>query len=176
MPISLMENVKVKIEKNEIIVIGPKGELRQKLKSGINVDLSEDKIIVKRGSDSKYHKALHGLYRTLIANMVKGVAEGYTKTLEIIGVGYKATKKGKILELSLGYSHQIKMEDPLGIEIAVPNPTTIIVKGIDKQLVGEIAARIRSKRPPEPYKGKGIRYRGEKVRKKVGKAGVSTAF
>ncbi|MFH1583535.1 MAG: 50S ribosomal protein L6 [Actinomycetota bacterium] len=175
-PISLTENVKVKIEENEIIVIGPMGELRQELKSGIDVDLSENEIIVKRKSDSKYHKSLHGLYRTLIANMVKGVAEGYTKTLEIIGVGYKAAKKGKTLELSLGFSHQIKMEDPLGIETVVPNPTTIIVKGIDKQLVGEIAARIRSKRPPEPYKGKGIRYRGEKVRKKVGKAGVSAAF
>ncbi len=176
MPISLIENVKVKIEKNEIIVTGPMGELRQELKPGIDVDLSENEIIVKRKSDSKYHKSLHGLYRTLIANMVKGVAEGYTKTLEIIGVGYKAAKKGKTLELSLGFSHQIKMEDPLGIETVVPNPTTIIVKGIDKQLVGEIAARIRSKRPPEPYKGKGIRYRGEKVRKKVGKAGVSAAF
>jgi len=176
MPISLTENVKVKIEENEIIVIGPMGELRQELKSEINVDLSENEIIVKRESDSKYHKSLHGLYRTLIANMVKGVTEGYTKTLEIIGVGYKAVKKGKTLELSLGYSHQIKMEDPLGIETVVPNPTTIIVKGIDKQLVGEIAARKRSKRPPEPYKGKGIRYRGEKVRKKVGKAGVSAAF
>lgn len=176
MPISLKENIKVKIKEDEIIVTGPKGELRQKLKPGIEVDLSEDRILIRRQSDSRYHKSLHGLYRTLISNMIKGVTKGYTKTLEIIGVGYKASKKGKNLELSLGYSHQIVMEDPLGIEIELPNPTTIIVKGIDKQLVGEVAAKIRSKKPPEPYKGKGIRYKGEKVRKKVGKAGVSTEF
>jgi len=175
-PIVLVENTKAEIEGNEIIVSGPKGELKQKLKLGINIDITDNEIIVKMESDSKYYKSLHGLYRTLISNMVEGVSKGYSKTLEIIGVGYKAVKKGNKLELYLGFSHTVTMEDPPGIETVLLNPTTIVVKGIDKQLVGEVAAEIRAKKPPEPYKGKGIRYRGEKIRKKVGKAVISTEF
>jgi large subunit ribosomal protein L6 len=176
MPIVLAENTKAKIKGNEIIVSGPKGELRQKLKSGINIDISDNEIIVKRNSNSKYYKSLHGLYRTLISNMVEGVSKGYSKTLEIIGIGYKAVKKGNKLELYLGFSHPVMMEDPPGIETLLLNSATIVVKGIDKQLVGEVAAEIRAKKPPEPYKGKGIRYMGEKIRKKVGKAAISAGF
>jgi len=164
--------VEVDIDGRHISVKGPKGELSLDVMSSIKV-IKEDSIIrLERSSDSKYEKALHGLYRSLVNNMVVGVSEGFSKTLEIVGTGYRATKSGKKLEILVGYSHPVIFEENAGITFEVPNQTTIIVKGIDKQLVGEIAAEIRSVRKPEPYKGKGIKYQGEYVRKKVGKTGA----
>jgi large subunit ribosomal protein L6 len=164
--------VEVNIDGQHISVKGPKGELSLDVQSPIKV-IREDNIIrLERSSDSKYEKSLHGLYRSLINNMAVGVSDGFSKTLEIVGTGYRATKSGKKLEILVGYSHPVIFEENAGITFEVPNQITIMVKGIDKQLVGEIAAEIRSVRKPEPYKGKGIRYQGEYVRKKVGKTGA----
>jgi large subunit ribosomal protein L6 len=168
-PISVPEAVSVEIAPGRVAVKGPKGELTQALSPEMAIEQAEGAITVKRPTDRGEHRALHGLTRSLIANMVSGVTEGFEKRLEIQGVGYRAQLKGKNLEMALGYSHPVSVEAPAGIEFEVPQPTEIVVRGIDKQLVGQVAADIRKRRPPEPYKGKGIRYRGEHVLRKVGK-------
>jgi large subunit ribosomal protein L6 len=168
-PIPVPDGVTVTIEETEVRVKGPRGELSERIHPDMNVEQKDGELVVTRPTDRGEHKALHGLTRTLIANMVEGVTNGYEKALEIQGVGYRAALKGKNLELSLGYSHPVNIEAPEGIEFEVPQPTRIVVKGISKQAVGEIAAKIRKQRPPEPYKGKGIRYEGEYVARKVGK-------
>jgi large subunit ribosomal protein L6 len=152
-----------------VSVKGPGGELRERITRAIDVEQVEQQIVVRRPTDRGEHRALHGLTRSLIANMVEGVTQGFEKTLRIEGVGYRAALKGKTLELSLGFSHPVKLEAPEGIEFTVPEPTRIVVKGASKQLVGEVAATIRKWRPPEPYKGKGVRYENEYVARKVGK-------
>ncbi|WCB96103.1 50S ribosomal protein L6 [Baekduia alba] len=168
-PITVPAGVTVSIEPESVRVNGPKGELVERIHRDITVEQNDDVITVKRPTDRGEHRALHGLYRSLVANMVIGVTDGYQKVLEIQGVGYRAVLKGRDLEMALGYSHPVPIKAPDGIEFEVPQPTRVIVKGIDKQLVGEIAANIRKQRPPEPYKGKGIRYEGEYVARKVGK-------
>ncbi|MBE5780532.1 MAG: 50S ribosomal protein L6 [Clostridiales bacterium] len=171
-PITVPAGVSIAVdEANLVTVKGSKGELTLKVDPEIKVNVDGGVVTVERPSDVKEHRALHGLYRTLVNNMVVGVSEGYTKTLEIVGVGYRAQKQGNKLVLNMGYSHPVEMEEFDGITFEVPAPTKILVKGIDKQVVGETAAKIRSVRKPEPYKGKGIRYEGEVVRRKVGKAG-----
>lgn len=168
-PIDIPEGVEVTIEPGSVRVKGPRGELAQTVSREMAIEKEDGTIVVKRPTDRGEHRALHGLTRSLIANMVLGVTEGFEKRLEIQGVGYRAQLKGKALELAVGYSHPVSIPAPEGIEIEVPMPTQIVVKGIDKQAVGEIAAQIRKTRPPEPYKGKGIRYAGEYVARKVGK-------
>jgi large subunit ribosomal protein L6 len=163
------EAVTVEIAPGLVAVKGPKGALAQPLSTDMKVEQSDGTLTVARPTDRGEHRALHGLTRSLIANMVEGVTDGFEKRLEIQGVGYRAQLKGKNLELALGYSHPVAIEAPDGIDFEVPQPTEIIVRGIDKQLVGQVAADIRKRRPPEPYKGKGIRYRGEHVARKVGK-------
>jgi large subunit ribosomal protein L6 len=168
-PISIPDGVTVAIEPDRVDVKGPKGELSERIPRDIAVEQEEGHVLVKRPTDRGEHRALHGLTRSLVANMVTGVTEGYAKTLEIQGVGYRAQKRGNDLELALGFSHPVPIKAPDGIEFEVPQPTRIVVRGISKQLVGEVAANIRKQRPPEPYKGKGIRYEGEYVARKVGK-------
>jgi len=168
-PIPVPTGVNVTIEPEVVRVAGPRGDLEERKNRSIEVRQEGEELLVTRPTDRAEHRALHGLTRSLIANMVTGVTEGFTKTLEIQGVGYRAALKGKNLELALGYSHPVSIEAPEGIEFEVPQPTEIIVRGIDKQLVGQVAADIRKRRPPEPYKGKGIRYRDEHVMRKVGK-------
>ncbi|MDX8152905.1 50S ribosomal protein L6 [Patulibacter brassicae] len=168
-PIPVPTGVDVTIEPGVVSVKGPKGALSEAIHRDITVTQEGAEIVVTRPTDRGPHRALHGLSRSLIANMVEGVTAGFAKTLEIQGVGYRAALKGKDLELALGYSHPVVVEAPEGIEFEVPQPTRVIVKGSNKQLVGEIAANIRKKRPPEPYKGKGVRYEGEYVARKVGK-------
>lgn len=168
-PIPVPAGVTVAIEPELVTVNGPKGELRERINRDIEVKLEGEEILVSRPTDRGEHRALHGLTRSLIANMVEGVTDGFQKSLEIQGVGYRAQLKGKNLELALGYSHPVNIDAPDGIEFEVPQPTKIIVRGISKQAVGEIAANIRKQRKPEPYKGKGIRYEGEYVARKVGK-------
>jgi len=162
--------VSVELAPGRVAVKGPKGELTQTLSPDMTVEQADDGVLtVSRPTDRGEHRALHGLTRSLIANMVEGVTDGFEKRLEIQGVGYRAQLKGRNLELALGYSHPVSVEAPEGIEFEVPQPTEIVVRGIDKQLVGQVAADIRKRRPPEPYKGKGIRYRDEHVARKVGK-------
>jgi large subunit ribosomal protein L6 len=168
-PIPVPTGVTVKLEPGVVRVDGPKGQLEERIPQDITVEQEGEEIVVKRPTDRGEHRALHGLTRSLVANMVQGVTDGYEKALEIQGVGYRAQKKGNDLELSLGFSHPVPIKAPQGIEFEVPQPTRIVVRGISKQLVGEVAANIRKKRPPEPYKGKGIRYEGEYVARKVGK-------
>jgi large subunit ribosomal protein L6 len=168
-PISVPESVTVELAPGRVGVKGPKGELVQSLSTDMTVEQDAGVVTVQRPTDRGEHRALHGLTRSLIANMVEGVTDGFEKRLEIQGVGYRAQLKGKSLELALGYSHPVLVDPPEGIEFEVPQPTEIIVRGIDKQLVGQVAADIRKRRPPEPYKGKGIRYRDEHVARKVGK-------
>jgi large subunit ribosomal protein L6 len=168
-PIPIPAGVTVAIEDDRIQVNGPKGELSERIPRAITVEQVDDQLLVKRPTDRGEHRALHGLTRSLVANMVEGVTQGYQKVLEIQGVGYRAQSRGSGLELALGYSHPVSVKPPAGIELEVPSPTRIVVRGISKQLVGEVAANIRKRRPPEPYKGKGIRYEGEYVRRKVGK-------
>ena len=168
-PIPIPDGVTVKVEPEVVHVTGPRGALSERKSRDIEVSQEDGVLVVTRPTDRKDHRALHGLTRTLIANMVHGVTAGFTKTLEIQGVGYRAALKGSDLELALGYSHPVPIQAPTGIEFEVPQPTRVIVKGNDKQQVGQIAAVIRKQRPPEPYKGKGIRYAGEHVRRKVGK-------
>ncbi len=171
-PVNIPANVEVKIDKdNYAVVKGPKGQLEQQLPKSMIIDVQGTEINVSRPSEQKEHKSLHGLTRTLIYNMVTGVTEGYQKVLEIVGVGYRAQKQGNKLVLNLGFSHPVEMEDPKGIETAVEGTNKIIVKGIDKQQVGNYAAVIRDWRRPEPYKGKGIKYTDEVVRRKAGKTG-----
>ena len=171
-PIAIPAGVEVKVEAENLVTVkGPKGTLSRQLHKDMIIEKGATEIIVKRPSEAKEHRSLHGLTRTLINNMVLGVTEGFTKTLEINGVGYRAQMQGKKLVLTLGYSHPVEMEAPAGIEIAVPAPNQIVITGADKQAVGQLAAVIREKRPPEPYKGKGIKYANEHIRRKEGKAG-----
>ena len=172
MPIAVPAGVDVKIgENNAVTVKGPKGTLSQQLHPEMKIEMNAGEINIIRPSEQKKHKALHGLTRSLLANMVIGVTEGFQKELEINGVGYRAQMQGKKLVLNLGYSHPVEMDEVAGIEIEVPAPNKIIVKGADKQLVGHVAANIREKRLPEPYKGKGVKYVTEHIRRKEGKAG-----
>ena len=172
MPIAIPSGVTVEVaENNKVTVKGPKGTLERVLPEAMDIKVDGEQVVVSRPNDLKKNKALHGLTRTLIYNMVIGVTEGYEKKLEVNGVGYRAQKQGKKLVLSLGYSHPVEMEDPEGIETVLDGQNIIIVKGIDKEKVGQYAAEIRSKREPEPYKGKGIKYDTEVIRRKVGKTG-----
>ena len=168
-PIPVPSGVTVSIEPELVRVNGPKGELTERVPRDITVEQQDGELLVKRPTDRGEHRALHGLTRSLVFNMVEGVTNGYEKRLEIQGVGYRAQLKGKDLELALGYSHPVSVKAPDGIEFEVPQPTRVVVRGISKQQVGEIAAYIRKQRPPEPYKGKGIRYVDEYVQRKVGK-------
>jgi large subunit ribosomal protein L6 len=168
-PIPVPAGVSVAIEPERVTVNGPKGELSERIHRDITVSQEGEELVVTRPTDRGEHRALHGLTRSLVANMVEGVTAGFEKRLEIQGVGYRAQLKGRDLELALGYSHPVPVRAPDGIEFEVPQPTRIVVKGISKQLVGETAANIRKQRKPEPYKGKGIRYEGEYVARKVGK-------
>lgn len=170
MPIPVPAGTEVKIEGNRVTVKGPKGELSQEFHPDMIIEMEEGSIQVRRPSDSKFHKSLHGLTRSLIANMVEGVTQGFEKNLEIHGVGYRAVAKGRDIELSLGFSHTVLVKAPEGVEFELVTPTKIRIKGADKQKVGEIAAKIRALRKPDPYKGKGIRYAGEQIRRKAGKA------
>lgn len=170
MLIDVPASATVVVDESLVRVKGPRGELEQPISDRVSVVRQGDQVLVTRQTDEPYDRSMHGLYRTLIANMVKGVTEGFEKVLEIQGVGYRATLKGKAVELQLGYSNPRLVEPPHGIEFEVPVPTRIVVRGCDKQMVGQVAADIRSLRKPDPYKGKGIRYRDEHVRRKVGKA------
>lgn len=171
MPIAVPAGVEVKNDNNCLTVKGPKGELTKQFSTELGIEIADGVITVTRPSDDKAHRSLHGLTRTLIANMVEGVTNGYSKTLEIEGVGYRAAKQGKQVNINLGFSHPVIIEETDAIKLEVPQPNRIIVSGIDKQAVGQFAAEVREKRPPEPYKGKGIRYAGEHIIRKEGKAG-----
>jgi large subunit ribosomal protein L6 len=171
MPVNLPAGVEVKAESGLVTVKGPKGELKQAINKDMTIEINDGVLTVTRPSDSKEHKAMHGLTRKLVSNMVSGVSEGFSKGLEIVGVGYRAAKQGDTLVLNLGYSHPVEMKDPTGIETVVEGTNKIFVKGIDKQLVGQHAANIRKVRQPEPYKGKGVRYAGEFIKLKEGKSG-----
>jgi large subunit ribosomal protein L6 len=168
-PIEIPDGVEIDVKPGAVKVKGPKGELDQDLSSDMKIAIENGTLTVERPTDRGEHRALHGLTRSLIANMVEGVTDGFERRLEIQGVGYRAQLKGKALEMALGYSHPVTIQAPEGIEFEVPQPTEVVVRGIDKQLVGETAARVRKSRPPEPYKGKGVRYAGEHVARKVGK-------
>lgn len=171
-PVEFPESVEIKVDGNNLVTVkGPKGELTQQIDKDFKIEIEENNLTVSRPSESKEHKSKHGLFRTLIFNMVEGVTEGYEKTLLITGTGYRAEKIGNSLKLHLGFSHDVILEDPEGIETEVPNQLEIKVRGFDKQKVGNYAAIIRSFREPEPYKGKGIRYSDEQIRRKVGKTG-----
>ncbi len=172
-PIPLPEGVDVTIDGSHVSVKGPKGELEGSFDPELDIVLADGEITVSRPSDEPRHRSMHGLTRTLIANMVEGVTSGYERSLEIHGVGYRVVQTGKNVELHVGFSQPVAFEAPAGIDLVVESPTLVHVRGIDKQLVGEVAARIRRTRPPEPYKGKGIRYRGEHVRRKAGKAAAT---
>ncbi len=171
MPIEIPSGVDVKVDGSKVTVKGTKGELSRVFTDRVGIELDDNVITVSRSGDSPQERALHGLSRALFANMVEGVTEGFSKELEIQGVGYRASLKGRDIELLVGFSHSVNVKAPEGITFEVPEPTKIIVSGIDKERVGQVAANIRKVRPPEPYKGKGIRYAGEYVRRKAGKAG-----
>ena len=171
MPVTIPSGVDVSIDGRDVVVKGPKGTLQHTVAAPIEVSKTDGVLTVTRPNDEGEVRALHGLSRSLIANMVTGVTQGYTKTLEIVGVGYRVQAKGQNLEFSLGYSHPVVIKPPEGISFRVEAPTRFVVEGIDKQQVGEIAANIRKLRKPDPYKGKGVRYQGEQIRRKVGKAG-----
>lgn len=171
-PVSIPEGVAVEVEGRTVTVKGPKGEVSQEIPRNIGVTVDDGQVRVERPSDQARDKAMHGLARTLVANMVEGVTQGFSKRLEIVGVGYRAEAGGRTLRLSLGFSHPIEYPVPDGVEIVTPSPTAIEVRGADKQMVGQVAAEIRAFRKAEPYKGKGIRYEGEQVRRKAGKTGV----
>jgi large subunit ribosomal protein L6 len=173
LPVPIAPGVEVKLESGVVRVKGPKGTLEQALVPGTSVEIEDGNIVVRRANDEKPTRAAHGLMRALLANMVNGVTAGFEKSLEIVGVGYRAEASGGKLTLAIGYSHPIEFQIPKGLEVSTPAATRILVRGTDRQRVGQLAAEIRAVRPPDPYKGKGIRYTGERVRKKVGKAGVS---
>jgi large subunit ribosomal protein L6 len=173
-PVAIPSGVKVEVKEGVVVVEGPKGSLRQSLRNQVNVEIENSQVLVKRFSDAKFDKAVHGLYRALIANMIKGVTQGYTKELEIVGVGFKAQVEANQLKMQLGFSHPVIFPIPEGIKIETPKQTQIVIKGIDKEKVGEVASEIRYLYPPEPYKGKGIRFAGEYVKRKVGKAVQAT--
>lgn len=170
-PVAIPAGVDVKVDGSTVTVKGPKGTLTRTVHSNMSVALEDGKVTVTRPNDSNLNKSLHGLTRTLIANMIEGVEKGYSKELEVNGVGYRAAKQGKDLVLNIGFSHQVIMPEPEGITVEVPGPNKIIISGPDKQKVGQFAAEVREKRPPEPYKGKGIKYADEHIRRKEGKAG-----
>lgn len=171
-PIELPKEVEFKVDENNVVTVkGPKGELAERIHKDIVVKQEEDIIVVERPTDNKKHKSLHGLSRSLVANMVEGVVKGYEKKLQLVGVGYRANKQGNKLVLSLGYSHPIEMVDPEGVTTEVPSQSEIIIRGINKQVVGNYAAKIRELRKPEPYKGKGVKYADEIIRRKEGKTG-----
>ncbi len=169
-PIEIPAGVEVKVNGSEVTVKGPKGELKNTFNSKISIAVEGNEIIVTRPSDDKEYRSLHGLTRTLIANMVEGVTKGFSKELEVNGVGYRAVKQGKNLVMNLGFSHQVTVEEVPGITIDVPSANKVVISGADKQQVGQFAAEVRAKRPPEPYKGKGIKYADEHIRRKEGKA------
>ena len=171
LPVSIPKGVTVTVDESTVRVKGPKGELTRRVAGGISVAVENDTIKVSRPSDESNYKALHGLTRTLIANMVEGVTKGYQKQLEISGVGYKAEVRPYGLQLALGFSHPVQYKAPAGIKLTAPQPTQIFIDGADKEMVGQVAAELRQLRPPEPYKGKGIKYAGEQIRRKAGKAG-----
>ena len=171
-PVIVPKGVAVEVQGNTVAVKGPKGELRRTLHSEMQVALADGQLTVARPSEEKRHKALHGLSRTLVQNMVEGVSKGFSKTLEIQGVGYKAEAKPYGVNLIVGFSHPVKYEAPKGIKISVENNTIVKIEGADKEIVGQVAAELRAVRPPEPYKGKGVRYQGEQVRRKAGKTGA----
>lgn len=171
MPITVPAEVEVVIDGNTVTVKGPKGQITKEFHKDMIIKREDSEIVVERPSEEKLHRSLHGLTRTLISNMVDGVTKGFTKGLEIAGVGYRAALQGTKLVLTVGYSHPVEIEPAAGLAVEVPVPTKIIVKGIDKEQVGALAAKIRSVREPEPYKGKGIKYEGERIRRKVGKTG-----
>jgi large subunit ribosomal protein L6 len=171
-PVTVPKGVTVQLQGNSVAVKGPRGELRRSLHPDMQIALNADQFTVARPSEEKRHKALHGLTRTLVQNMVDGVSKGFSKTLEIQGVGYKAEAKPYGVNLIVGYSHPVKYEAPKGIKISVDNNVVVKIEGADKELVGQVAAELRAVRPPEPYKGKGIRYQGEQVRRKAGKTGA----
>jgi len=171
-PVTVPKGVTLQLEGNNVAVKGPRGELRRSLHPDMQIALDKDQFTVARPSEEKRHKALHGLTRTLVQNMVEGVSKGFSKTLEIQGVGYKAEARPYGVNLIVGYSHPVKYEAPKGIKISVDNNVVVKIEGADKELVGQVAAELRSVRPPEPYKGKGIRYQGEHVRRKAGKTGA----
>jgi len=170
-PINIPQGVEVKLDGNLVSVKGPKGQLSKELHRDMQIVQEDNVIRIERPTDNKLHRSLHGLTRTLVNNMVEGVTKGFEKTLELTGVGYRASKQGNNLVITAGYSHPVEMEPKDGLEVEVPVPTKIIVKGIDKEKVGAFAANVRSVREPEPYKGKGIKYEGERIRRKVGKTG-----
>jgi large subunit ribosomal protein L6 len=172
-PIAIANGVQVQMAEGRITVKGPKGELSATVHPQIGVDVSADTVLMKREGESKSQRSLHGLWRALVQNMVTGVTTGYSRKLELVGVGYRAEMKASRLQLLLGYSHPILFVAPAGIKVETPTQTSIVISGIDKQLVGQVAAKIRSFRPPEPYKGKGIKYEGERVRRKAGKAAAA---
>lgn len=171
-PIELPKGVEVTVKGNHITVKGPKGQLERETRPEIDIEVKEGEVVFTRSSEEKQIRAYHGLTRALVANMVEGVANGYRKALEIQGVGYRADMRGNALVLNVGYSHEVEYPQPEGITITTPTQTQIVVEGIDKQKVGQVAAELRAVRPPEPYKGKGIRYEGEHVRRKAGKTGA----
>jgi large subunit ribosomal protein L6 len=170
-PVPVTKGVTVTVDGNTVKVKGPKGELSRALPAEMSVALANDEVTVTRPSDEPRHKALHGLTRSLVANMVEGVSKGFQKQLDIVGVGYKAETRPYGLQLALGFSHPVEYRAPKGIKLTAPTPTSIVIDGADKEIVGQVAAELRSLRPPEPYKGKGIKYQGEQVRRKAGKAG-----
>lgn len=172
LPVAIPKGVTVTVAGQRVSVKGPKGELHRTLHNDMRVSVEGEHVVVARPSDETVHKSLHGLSRTLIANMVQGVTKGYSKELEISGVGYKAEVKGSGLVLALGFSHPIQYAAPTGIKLTAPQPTQVVIEGADKEMVGQVAAELRSLRPPEPYKGKGIKYVGETIRRKAGKAGA----
>jgi large subunit ribosomal protein L6 len=171
LPVKVPAGVTIQIDGSTVTVNGPKGQLSREFSREMTIRVDGDTIVVERPSDLPKHKAFHGLTRTLISNMVVGVSKGFEKSLELVGVGYRASKAGSKLVLNVGYSHPVEMDPPAGIDFEVPNQASIIIRGADREMVGQVAANVRKVRPPEPYKGKGIRYIGEYVRRKVGKAG-----
>ena len=171
MPVPVPSGVSVDIDGQSVKVKGPKGELNRQFHERVTVSLDEGEAVVNRMDDTRESRALHGLSRALLANMVQGVSDGFKKELEVVGVGYRAQLKGRDIEMQLGFSHPVNFSAPDGITFEVPEPTKIVISGIDKELVGQVAANIRKIRPPEPYKGKGVRYSGEHIRRKAGKAG-----
>ena len=173
-PVIIPKDVKIEIKDGSVFVEGPKGKLNLALPNRISIELKDNQVFLKRRADTKLDKSLHGLCRALVLNMVKGVTEGYTKELEIIGVGFRAQVQGNNLNMQLGFSHPVNLAIPEGIKIETPKQTQIVIRGIDKEKVGKVASEIRSIYPPEPYKGKGIRYAGEYIKKKVGKAQAAT--